>query len=42
MSFAKDIGVDVNTIKGAWKTNLEVRPGQDWNELKGRAVIEED
>jgi UDPglucose 6-dehydrogenase len=41
MSFAKSIGVDVNTIKGAWKTNLEVRPEQDWKELKGRAVTEE-
>ena len=42
MSFAKSIGVDVNTIKGAWETNLNVRPEQDWKELKGRAVIDED
>jgi len=41
MSFAKSVGVDVNTIKGAWKTNLKVRPEQDWKELKGRAVTEE-
>ena len=41
MSFAKDIGVDVNTVKGAWKTNLEVRPERDWENLKGRAVVEE-
>ena len=41
MSFAKNIGVDVNTIKGAWKTNLEVRPEKDWENLKGRAVVEE-
>ena len=40
MSFAKDIGVNVNTIKGAWETNLEVRPEQDWKELKGRAIVE--
>ena len=42
MSFANSIGVDVNTIKGAWETNLNVRPEQDWKELKGRAVIDED
>jgi UDPglucose 6-dehydrogenase len=41
MSFAKSIGVDVNTIKGAWKTNLGVRPERDWENLKGRAVTEE-
>ena len=41
MSFAKSIGVDINTIKGAWKTNLEVRPEEDWKELKGRAVVDE-
>jgi len=41
MSFAKSVGVDINTIKGAWETNLQVRPEQDWKELKGRAVIDE-
>ena len=40
MSFAKDVGVNLNTIKGAWKTNLEVRPEEDWKQLKGRAVVE--
>ena len=41
MSFAKDIGVKTNTINGAWKTNLKVRPEQDWTDLKGRAVVDE-
>jgi len=41
MSFTKSVGVDINTIKGAWETNLQVRPEQDWKELKGRAVIDE-
>ena len=41
MSLAKDVGVDVSTIKGAWKTNLEVRREEDWKELKGRAVVDE-
>ena len=29
----------MNVLKAAWKTNLEVRPERDWEELKGRAVI---
>ena len=41
MSFAKSIGVDVNTIIGAWETNLKVRPEKDWEQLKGRAIIDE-
>ena len=33
-------GLDVNchTLKGAWETNLKVRPEKDWENLKGRAV----
>ena len=38
---AKDIGVKTNTINGAWKTTLKVRPEQDWTDLKGRAVVDE-
>ena len=30
-----------NTLIGAWDTNLEVRPEEDWKELKGRAVVDE-
>ena len=41
MAFAETIGVDVNTMKVAWKTNLTVRPENDWENLKGRAVTEE-
>ena len=33
-------GVNVNVIKAAWQTNLEVRPERDWENLKGRAVVE--
>lgn len=40
MSLAKQLGVDANVLKGAWATNLKVRPEQDWKELKGRAVNE--
>lgn len=39
ISMANELGVDIPTIKGAWKTNLNVRPEEDWKLLKGRAVV---
>jgi len=30
IKFSESIGVDSNTLKGAWKTNLFVRPEKDW------------
>lgn len=42
MSMAKDVGVNMNVLEAAWKTNLEVRPEQDWNKLKGRAISEKN
>ena len=41
LHFGESLGLNLNTIKGAWKTNLEVRPERDWEELKGRAVVDE-
>ena len=38
IEFSKEQGVQMNTLEAAWETNLRVRPEQDWNELKGRAV----
>lgn len=38
VSFAKKLNINLNTISGGWKTNLEVRPEQDWQADKGRAV----
>jgi|TARA_Y100000310_G_scaffold66209_1_gene61592 UDPglucose 6-dehydrogenase len=38
ITFAEKLGVPANVIKGAWDTNLEVRPNKDWEKLKGRAV----
>ena len=38
LTFAKENEVNLNTIKGGWKTNLEVRPEKDWEADKGRAV----
>jgi UDPglucose 6-dehydrogenase len=39
MSMADELGIDIPTIKGAWETNLNVRPEMDWKKLKGRAVV---
>ena len=39
--FAESLDVNPTTLKGAWETNLQVRPEQDWKELKGRAVIDD-
>jgi len=42
IEFAETIGVDPVVLKSVWEKNLEVRPEQDWKELKGRAVIDEE
>ena len=41
LHFGESLGLNLNTIKGAWKTNLEVRPERDWENLKGRSVVDE-
>ena len=41
INFMDSIDVSSNVLKGSWKTNLEVRPEKDWEELKGRAVVDE-
>tara|TARA_Y100000593_G_scaffold87210_1_gene167310 strand:+ start:1149 stop:1991 length:843 start_codon:yes stop_codon:yes gene_type:complete len=33
--------VSTNVLNSAWDTNLDVRPEEDWKELKGRAVVDE-
>ena len=38
INFGKKLNVDMNTLLGAWATNLQVRPEKDWENLKGRAV----
>ena len=40
--FCEDLGISPNVLKGAWETNLHVRPEKDWEKLKGRAVSEDD
>ncbi len=39
--FAKSRGIEPNVLKGAWDTNLDVRPEEDWKQFKGRSVVEE-
>ena len=40
INFGDEIGVDLSVIKGAWNTNLKVRPEKDWENLVGRAVVD--
>ena len=41
LTFARENEINLNTIQGGWKTNLEVRPERDWEADKGRAVSED-
>ena len=38
---AGELELCTEVLMGTWNTNLQVRPGQDWNKLKGRAVVDE-
>lgn len=38
--FGESLNVDMSVLKGAWDTNLKVRPEKDWENLKGRAVTD--
>jgi UDPglucose 6-dehydrogenase len=40
ITMSNEVGCSMNILESAWKTNLEVRPEQDWKSLKGRAVSE--
>jgi len=39
ITFGENLGMDLNTLQGAWETNLNVRPEKDWEKLEGRAVV---
>ena len=41
IDFSETMGVDAKVLKAVWKKNLEIRPEQDWKNLKGRAVTDE-
>ncbi len=40
IDFGRQLGLDMETLVGVWNTNLEVRPERDWEQLKGRSVVE--
>jgi len=40
IAFMNSNNLQTNTLEGAWKTNLKVRPEKDWEQLKGRAISE--
>ena len=42
INFGDQNGIEMHVLKGAWKTNLKVRPEKDWENLKGRAVSDEE
>ena len=39
IDFGKTLGLNLHTLNGVWKTNLNVRPEKDWEKLEGRAII---
>ena len=41
INYGDEIGVDMGVLKAAWETNLKVRPERDWEQLKGRSVVDE-
>ena len=41
IKFFEQNNLSANVLKGAWETNLTVRPEKDWENLKGRAVIDD-
>jgi nucleotide sugar dehydrogenase len=41
ISLSEQLNVNPAVMEAVWKKNLEVRPERDWEQLKGRAVIDE-
>jgi UDPglucose 6-dehydrogenase len=39
---AEELDIFTNVLNSVWDTNLDVRPEEDWRELKGRAVVDEE
>ncbi len=42
IAYGESLGIDMHTLKGVWETNLKVRPERDWEDLKGRSVVEDE
>jgi UDPglucose 6-dehydrogenase len=41
IQFAESLDIDLSVLKGAWDTNIKVRPERDWEKLAGRAVVKD-
>jgi len=41
IDFAETVGIEPTVLYGVWEKNLQVRPEEDWKELKGRAVTDD-
>jgi nucleotide sugar dehydrogenase len=39
INLGESLGLKLETLSGAWETNLNVRPEKDWEKLEGRAVV---
>lgn len=39
ISLGQSLGLNMHTLLGAWKTNLDVRPEKDWEKLEGQAIV---
>ena len=39
IAYGEELGMDLNTLQGAWETNLLVRPEKDWERLENRAIV---
>jgi UDPglucose 6-dehydrogenase len=40
INLSDNLNLDSKVIKAVWKTNLELRPQKDWEELNSRAVVD--
>ena len=40
--YGESMGVDMKVLSSVWEKNLEVRPEQDWKQLVGRAVTDDN
>lgn len=41
INFCEKNGIPADVLNGVWDTNLKVRPEKDWEDLKGRAVVDD-
>ena len=37
--YSENLGIDLDLLNAAWKTNLKFRPEKDWEQLEGRSVV---